>query len=213
MRYSPEQKAASRDALVRAAARVIREKGFQGVGVDELSQAAGVTSGSFYKHFGSKTEVLLEVARAGIDRVATQIRRLRSSPTVDATGGWVSDLATLHTSRDHILSAGLGCNLAALTADVARSVPEVRKAYDDSIRNAVDAMAEAEPLSDGVEGRARALAMLALLSGGATMARAVLDPSLSAEISEAVRRATLLLAMGELPATPRSDVAWNPADY
>ncbi|MGY4395537.1 TetR/AcrR family transcriptional repressor of nem operon [Sphingomonas sp. UYAg733] len=213
MRYSPEHKAASRDALVRAAACVIREKGYDGVGVDQLAQAAGLTSGSFYKHFDTKAQVLLEVARAGIDRVARRVRNLRGSPTVDPVGGWVNDFASLHTSPEHLRETGRGCNLPALTPVVARADDAVKDAYQQSVQRAVDAMLEEAPLQGEGDGRARALAMLALLAGGANMARAVLDKGLSAEIAEAVRRACVMIAGAPLPETPRSGVVWTPADY
>jgi TetR/AcrR family transcriptional repressor of nem operon len=63
MRYPAEHKAASREALVQAAAQRFRERGYEGVGLDQFSQAAGVTSTSFYKPLGSKAETLREVAR------------------------------------------------------------------------------------------------------------------------------------------------------
>ncbi|WP_239024887.1 TetR/AcrR family transcriptional regulator [Sphingomonas corticis] len=213
MRYSAEHKAASRDALVRAAARVIREKGFDGVGVDQLSKAAGLTSGSFYKHFDTKAQVLLEVAKAGIDRVAARIRRLRSSPTLDPVGGWVNDFASLHTSSTHLQETGRGCNLPALTPEIVRADGETKEAYQESVRRAVDAMLEEAPLEGEADGRARALAMLALLAGGASMARAVADERLSAEIAESVRRACVTIAATPLSETPRSGIVWTPSDF
>jgi TetR/AcrR family transcriptional regulator, transcriptional repressor for nem operon len=213
MRYSVEQKAASREALIRAAARAIREKGFEGVGVDQLSEAAGLTSGAFYKHFTSKSQVLLEVARAGIDRIAKRIRNVRNSSNIDPVGGWVNDFASLHTSREHIRQTGLGCNLPALTPEVVRAGRKVKQAYQEGLERAVCAMLEEAPLEGEADGRGRALAMLAVLAGGASMARAVADEAYSAEIAEAVRRACVLIANSPLPDVPRSGIAWTPNDY
>ena len=213
MRYSPEHKAASREALIKAAARVFREKGYAGVGVDQVADAAGVTSGSFYKHFTGKSQVLLEVARAGIDRVARRIRTLRASPTADPLGGWVNDFASLHTSKAHLKATGLGCNLPTLTVEVARADAAVKAAYQESLLRGVAAMLEAPPLAGEPDGPARGLAMLAVLSGGAAMARAVADEETADRIAEAVRRACLLIAANRLPDTPRSGVVWTPAEY
>lgn len=213
MRYSAEHKAASRDALVQAAARQFRERGYDGVGVDQLSQAAGVTSGSFYKHFGTKAEVLLEVARAGIDRVAARIRNLRNSPDVDRAGGWLNDLASLHTSADHLGEVGRGCNLPALTPEIVRAGGEVKQAYQESVERAVEAMLETEPFAGQSDGRERALAILALLAGGANMARAMADDEMKQVVAEAVRRACLTLGDNPLSKTARSGVKWTPAPY
>ncbi|USI75154.1 TetR/AcrR family transcriptional regulator [Sphingomonas morindae] len=213
MRYSPEQKATSREALVRAAARMFREKGFEGVGVDELSSAAGLTSGSFYKHFAGKAQVLLEVMRAGTDRVANRVRNLRKSASAGSPEGWVNDFASFHTSPAHIAAIALGCNLPALTPEIIRAEPEVKQAYEQSLLRAIEAMLEASPLAGSIDGRARAIAMLAVLSGGTNMARAVRDDALSNEIAEATRRACLQIAHAPIPDTPRSDVQWSPADF
>ena len=54
MRYPADQKARARDALLRAGTRSFKTSGFNGVGVDGLAAAAGVTSGAFYSNFPNK---------------------------------------------------------------------------------------------------------------------------------------------------------------
>ena len=43
-----------------AAARLFREHGFDGVGVDAIMKEAGLTHGGFYGHFASKEELATE---------------------------------------------------------------------------------------------------------------------------------------------------------
>jgi TetR/AcrR family transcriptional regulator, cholesterol catabolism regulator len=62
--YDPEQ---TRQALIDAAVRLFGERGFHGTSVQELVDAAGVTKGAFYHHFGSKEEALHEIHDAFID--------------------------------------------------------------------------------------------------------------------------------------------------
>jgi AcrR family transcriptional regulator len=213
MRYSSEQKAASRDALVRAAARVFREKGYAGVGVDQLSEAAGLTSGSFYKHFTGKPQALLEVVKAGVNRVANRVRKVRSGSAPGTPGGWINDFATLHTSPEHVASIGLGCNLPTLSVEVARAPAEVKTAFEQSLVEAVEAMAEDAPFAGEPDGEARAIAMLAVLTGGAVLARASATPGLQRTIAEAVRKAANLVAATRLPDLPRTSIQWRPSDY
>lgn len=40
--------------MLEAAGRAFRSPGYDGIGVDGLAKGAGVTSGAFYAHFGSK---------------------------------------------------------------------------------------------------------------------------------------------------------------
>jgi TetR/AcrR family transcriptional repressor of nem operon len=212
MRYSSEQVAASRDALVRTAARIFREKGFAGVGVDDLSRQAGVTSGSFYKHFASKSDAFLEVVRAGVDRVAKRVRSLKASKS-GGPGGWVNDFATIHSSKEHLRSVGLGCNLPTLSVEVARSDSEARKAFEESIRKAIREMASGEPFSGTKDAEERSVAILSILTGAMVIARAMANPKTAQMITESARRAALLIADKPLPDVPRSDIKWTPADY
>ena len=54
MRVSKEQAAQNRARILAEAARLFRERGLSGVGVDALTEAAGLTHGSLYSQFGSK---------------------------------------------------------------------------------------------------------------------------------------------------------------
>src|SRR4029453_742474 len=54
MRVTKEKAAENRARILAAAARLFRERGLSGVGVDALGEAAGMTHGSLYSQFGSK---------------------------------------------------------------------------------------------------------------------------------------------------------------
>jgi AcrR family transcriptional regulator len=69
--YDPVQ---TRRALIDAAVRLFGERGFHGTSVQELVEAAGLTKGAFYHHFGSKEEVLHLIHDEFIDQ---HIRRQR----------------------------------------------------------------------------------------------------------------------------------------
>lgn len=77
MRQSQEEKSRSHERIVEAAARRIREAGTDGPGVAEIMAAAGMTHGGFYKHFGSRDELVAEAAERacadGSARVAKAI--------------------------------------------------------------------------------------------------------------------------------------------
>jgi len=212
VRYTAERVAASREALVRAAAKTFREKGYAGVGVDELSKQAGVTCGSFYKHFGGKSDAFLEVVKAGVDRVARRVRSLRSSSSKDPLGGWVNDFATLQSSKEHLRATGLGCNLPTLSVEVARAGEDARRAFEESIKRGIAEMTSGEPFDDDRDGRERAVAFLSVLTGAMAIARGVQNPRTARMITESARRAALLIAANPLPETPRSTIKWKPAE-
>src|SRR5260370_7858876 len=65
MRYSTEHKQETRERIVRTASRHFRRRGGKGVGIAELMSKLALTHGGFYKHFGSKEQLLAEpIAKA-----------------------------------------------------------------------------------------------------------------------------------------------------
>src|ERR1700756_4210941 len=69
-----------KEEIVQAAVKMLHEKGFNAVGVQDITDAAGVPKGSFYNHFESKEALGAEIVeRYG----ANQTRReILSDPTV-----------------------------------------------------------------------------------------------------------------------------------
>src|SRR3954470_1990997 len=60
MKVSREQVALNRQRIVETAAKLFREKGYDGIGVADLMKSAGLTHGGFYGHFESKEDLLAE---------------------------------------------------------------------------------------------------------------------------------------------------------
>jgi AcrR family transcriptional regulator len=57
-RTQAERAASTRSALMSAARQLFTERGYDGVGTEEIVRAAGVTRGALYHHFGGKAELL-----------------------------------------------------------------------------------------------------------------------------------------------------------
>src|SRR5689334_11654568 len=61
VRVTREQAAANRERILDAAGTLFRERGFDGIGVDEIMKRAGLTHGGFYGHFTSKDDLAAEI--------------------------------------------------------------------------------------------------------------------------------------------------------
>ena len=70
----------TRARIVKEASRLLRERGFENVGVGEVMTAAGLTHGAFYAHFGSKEELKAAAVADGLKvwLTAEQNRTARS---------------------------------------------------------------------------------------------------------------------------------------
>ena len=182
MKISKEKAAENRQALIEAASRLFKEKGIDGVGVAEISKAAGLTHGALYAHFSSKDELAAEAMGYN----AAQAReRLYSTPR---TLEQVMDFYLSGSQRDNLSG---GCAMAAAASEVARQDEAVsgkfREGYLQMVRFVEKELGG--KLSDQ-EAHARALTIVAAMVGGVAVSRSVMksDLGLSDEILAAMRK-------------------------
>jgi AcrR family transcriptional regulator len=72
------RKRETRDKLLRAAFRLIAERGVAAVAINEITEAADVGFGSFYNHFPSKEAIYEEVFRLVFEEFGDALERLTS---------------------------------------------------------------------------------------------------------------------------------------
>src|SRR5262249_48318442 len=102
-----------------------------------------------------------------------------------------------YVSRTHRDRPENGCAIAALSSDIHRQGAKARTAYDAGVNGLTNAIAGLLPEEDTASRRARAVSMLAEMTGAVSAARAVSDETLSNEILTTVRRS--LRARAGLP--------------
>lgn len=193
MPYAPEHKARTRLRILEHAARLFRRHGYDGIGIDAIMDAAGLTRGAFYAHFRSKADLFASVTAAESDFV----RRLHAARADGAGGAGAREVIEAYLDPVNRTRIGAGCTLAALTGDVARAPRSVRKAYGELVRRLADELLEHVP-PDLPDRRARALAAVALCFGGIAMARAVADERLAGDIAAACRERAVAEVTGTL---------------
>src|SRR5947209_11594852 len=80
MRLTQEESERNRKQILEVAGRLFRQRGFDGVGVDDLMKAAGFTHGGFYNHFASKAELEAEASAKGVaEAIAMLVESLSRS--------------------------------------------------------------------------------------------------------------------------------------
>ena len=73
----------ARAAILAAAERLFLARGYQGVGLEEVAESAGVSRQAVYNHFASKSGLLLAIADE-VERRADLGNRLRSVATAES---------------------------------------------------------------------------------------------------------------------------------
>jgi TetR/AcrR family transcriptional repressor of nem operon len=124
MRYPAEETAEKHERILDAASRLVRERGFDGIGVAELMKEAGLTHGAFYAHFESKEAM----AAAALDRALADMLKLADF-AISEGGDPLAAFANAYLTTKHRDNPGHGCAMATLGADVGRRGERVRRTF------------------------------------------------------------------------------------
>ncbi len=73
MASQAERKCKTRQAILEAASSLISQNGYDATSVDDIAEAACVAKGTFYQHFETKLDVLLELTRLQQDLVLKRV--------------------------------------------------------------------------------------------------------------------------------------------
>lgn len=192
MRYTADHKRETRSRIVDAAGELFRREGYGGAGIDGLTKAAGVTNGAFYGHFKTKGEAFRTAVLVGLEELRAGIVGLKTMQGA----AWMPTFIAYYLGAKRTCDLGQSCALPSLSSDVMRADEETRSAYEMELLRVVAEVASDLPERVGGERENTAIALLALLSGGATLARAVADPALSERIAAAVRGLALQISVG-----------------
>lgn len=188
----------AREALLQAAIKIIREKGFSATSVDDLCRGAGVTKGAFFHHFDSKEA--LGVAAANY--------------WSEGTGGFFAT-APYHDHKDP-LKRLLGyidfranmldgpieaftCVVGTMVQEAYLTSPAIRDACRASIAShaatleADIALAAQRHGIEDIDPKGLAIHTQAVLQGAFILAKATGDPSLARESAAHLRRYVELL--------------------
>lgn len=184
MRVTKAQVEANRAHIVETASTLFRERGYDGVGVAELMANAGLTHGGFYRHFGSKAELLAEAAACGVAKTKSLM-----------DGVEIADFISYYLSREHRDDRSGGCTLAALSGDVARQPDAIKATFATGLEIMLaDVLAARGARSEEAQQFARAQAMdtVAHALGALVLSRACPDDSPLADEILQVCRARIL---------------------
>lgn len=177
MRRSRADKAITHSKILTVAAKRFRERGLDGIGVADVMKEAGSSVGGFYKHFGSRDDLVIEALGEAFKDLDTL-----QSRAPDLTTYLQDYLSDFHRDKPAV-----GCAVTTFAGDVRHASSGVRTVYTERVKHTLGYYEAGLKGGDQESRRTRAILLLTAGIGGLTLARAVNDKALSKEILQALR--------------------------
>jgi AcrR family transcriptional regulator len=92
-RMRAAQREFTRSRLIDGAVEIFAERGYAKATIDEIADRAGATRATFYLHFKSKSDLIIELIGRGEDhfhRVYQDLSPIAHSPTTATVRGWLA---------------------------------------------------------------------------------------------------------------------------
>lgn len=181
------KKQETRKRIINAASQCFRSHGYAGIGVDGIAKEAGVTSGAFYAHLGSKDGAFEEALSQGLDEVIVAIPEFQLQHGMQ----WIEAFANYYLGKTHRDNLSCGCAMTTLSPEVVRTQPKLHAIYEEKILEIVELMAQGLVGDSHEECISKAWTVLGILIGGLTMARAVGSINTADKIANSITNAAI----------------------
>jgi TetR/AcrR family transcriptional regulator, transcriptional repressor for nem operon len=192
MRVSRAQAAENRETVINVASRLFREHGFDGIGLKDLMEGAGLTQGAFYKQFASKEDLAAQASRRALESASSRWSAAAADNPEDPLGAVIR----FYLSMAHREERMDGCPVVALGSDAARQAPDVKASFEAGIRDYLEMLGNWLGKADGKDPDGKAMAVLSTMVGAMLLSRAVNDKRLSKRFLQAAAASVLAQAPG-----------------
>ena len=126
-----------RDAILRAAARLFRERGFADTGMRDIAAAADLSAANLYHYFDGKNALLFYCQERALDRMLAAVaaaRRTSASATERLHSVFTAHLQTL---LDEIEGATAHLQIDSLPPKLRDSIVKKRDRYEHGLRRLI----------------------------------------------------------------------------
>ena len=190
MRVNRIQAEESRQTVINVASRLFREHGFDGIGLRDLMESAGLTQGAFYKQFASKDELAAQASRRALESAFQRWSAAAATNPQDPLG----TVLAFYLSMEHCAERMDGCPVVALGSDAARQGTDVKASFEAGIKDYLEMLGPWLGEADGEEPGGKAMAILSTMVGAVVLSRAVNDERLSKRFLQAAAESVLTRA-------------------
>ena len=181
MRVSRDQAEKNRQTVINVASQLFREHGFDGIGLKDVMEAAGLTQGAFYKQFASKEDLAVQASERALESATRRWSSAAEANPKDPLGAVIA----FYLSMGHREEMGDGCPVVALGADAARQGADVKASFESGIKKYLEMLGDwiGEPGSE--DGADKAMAALSTMVGALVLSRAVNNKRMSKRFLQA----------------------------
>jgi|SRR5271169_3373568 len=184
MRYRPEHKAEIHQKIVEDASRRVRAEGLNGAAVAAVMQGTGLTHGGFYKHFGSKNDLLLESLREAFQEITGNLVHAAEHSHPEAA--WKAIVKT-YLSPEYCDHTERGCPLTALAPELARVDKRMRGQVVTELVNYKDRMLPFMPGRRTADKERAFFSIFSTMIGAIEIARMLPDPAMREKVLASTR--------------------------
>jgi AcrR family transcriptional regulator len=188
----------TRDRIVAAAAGLIFERGVAGTSLEDVKEAAGVSSSQLYHYFADKQALVHAVIAHQSDAViASQEPLLGKLDSLDALRAWRDQAVAIEKQ----LQCRGGCPIGTIAGELAEVDPAAREdiargfaRWEEAIGEGINAMHDRGELPAATDPDRLAVALLAAHQGGLILTQVRRDPApLEAALDEMIDHVAELL--------------------
>jgi TetR/AcrR family transcriptional repressor of nem operon len=184
MRYRPEHKGEIHQKIVKDASRRVRSEGLTGAAVSAVMRDTGLTHGGFYKHFGSKDQLVMESLSEAFGEMAD---RLAQAGEQSQPGTAWKAIVKAYLSPEHCDNAECGCPLAALAPELARSDATMKAQILGEMTKYKNRMLPFMPGRRTADKERAFFAIFSTMVGTIEMARVLPEPAMRAKVLATAR--------------------------
>ena len=184
MRYPPEHKAEVHQKIVKDASRRVRAEGLSGAAVAAVMRATGLTHGGFYKHFGSKDELVMESLREAFREIGDKLVRAAEQSRSEAA--WKA-IVKSYLSLEYCEHVERGCPLPALAPEMARVDQAMRSQVFAELVNYRDRMLPFMPGRRTADKERAFFVIFSMMIGAVEIARMMPDRAAQEKVLASTR--------------------------
>jgi TetR/AcrR family transcriptional repressor of nem operon len=184
MRYRPEHKVETHQKIVKDASRRVRTEGITGAAVSAVMRDAGLTHGGFYKHFGSKDELLMESLSEAFQETADRLAHVaEQSPPETA---WKA-IVKAYLSPELCDHAEYGCPLTALAPELARTDKAMKAQIFEELKKYKSRMLPFMPGQRTADKERAFFSIFSTMVGAIEIARMLPEPAMREKVLASAR--------------------------